>query len=49
MFQNYLKSAYRNLLRHRGASLIKLSGLSIGMCCCLLTLVVQSVCGPGQP
>ncbi len=39
MFQNYLKSAYRNLLRHKGASLIKLAGLSIGMCCCLLILV----------
>jgi putative ABC transport system permease protein len=39
MLQNYLKSAYRNLLRHKGASLIKLAGLSIGMCCCLLILV----------
>src|SRR5579863_3960504 len=39
MFQNYLKSAYRNLLRHKGASLIKLAGLSIGMCCCLLIMV----------
>ncbi|HLX65754.1 MAG TPA: ABC transporter permease, partial [Puia sp.] len=39
MFQNYLKSAYRNLLRHKGASLIKLAGLSMGMCCCLLILV----------
>jgi putative ABC transport system permease protein len=39
MFQNYLKSAYRNLLRHKGASMIKLAGLSIGMCCCLLILV----------
>jgi len=39
MFQNYLKSAYRNLLRRKGASLIKLAGLSIGMCCCLLILV----------
>jgi putative ABC transport system permease protein len=39
MFRNYLKTAYRNLLRHKGASLIKLAGLSIGMCCCLLILV----------
>src|ERR1700677_2135127 len=39
MFQNYLKTAYRNLLRHKGASLIKLAGLSIGMCCCLLILL----------
>jgi putative ABC transport system permease protein len=39
MFQNYLKTAYRNLLRHKGASLIKIAGLSIGICCCLLILV----------
>jgi putative ABC transport system permease protein len=39
MLQNYLKSAYRNLMRHKGASLIKLAGLSMGMCCCLLILV----------
>ncbi len=26
-------------MRHKGASLIKLAGLSIGMCCCLLILV----------
>ena len=39
MIKNYLTTAYRNLLRHKGASLIKLAGLSIGMCCCLLILV----------
>src|ERR1700722_13584579 len=39
MIKNYLITAYRNLLRHKGASLIKLAGLSIGMCCCLLILV----------
>ena len=36
MIKNYLKTAYRNLLRHKGASLIKLAGLSMGMACCLL-------------
>jgi len=39
MFRNYFKTAYRSLLRHKGASLIKLAGLSIGMCCCMLILV----------
>lgn len=39
MLYNYFKTAYRNLLRHKGASLIKLAGLSIGMCCCWLILV----------
>ncbi len=36
MIKNYLKTAYRNLLRHKVASLIKLAGLSMGMACCLL-------------
>jgi putative ABC transport system permease protein len=39
MIKNYLTTAYRNLLRHKGASLIKLAGLSMGMCCCVLILV----------
>jgi putative ABC transport system permease protein len=39
MFQNYFKTAYRNLVRHWSASLIKVAGLSIGICCCLLILV----------
>jgi hypothetical protein len=37
--KNYLTTAYRSLLRHKGASLIKVAGLSIGMCCCVLILV----------
>ena len=39
MFKSYLKTAWRSLLRHKGASLIKLAGLSIGMACCMLILV----------
>jgi putative ABC transport system permease protein len=39
MIKNYLKTAYRNLLRHKGATLVKLAGLSIGMACCMLILV----------
>jgi putative ABC transport system permease protein len=39
MIKNYLTTAYRNLWRHKGPTLIKLAGLSIGICCCLLILV----------
>ncbi len=39
MIKNYFKTAYRNLLRHKGAALVKLAGLSIGMACCMLILV----------
>ena len=42
MFKSYLKTAWRSLLRHRGATLVKLSGLAIGMCCCMLILVYIS-------
>ncbi|HXD76160.1 MAG TPA: ABC transporter permease [Puia sp.] len=38
MIKNYLKTALRNLWRHKGATVIKLAGLSIGICCCLLIL-----------
>src|ERR1700743_1916528 len=39
MIKNYLKTAYRNLMRHKSASLIKLAGLSMGMTCCVLILI----------
>src|ERR1700761_9006512 len=39
MFKSYLKTAWRSLLRHKGASLIKLAGLSIGIACCMLIVV----------
>ena len=39
MIKNYLTTAFRNFLRHKGASLVKLAGLSMGMCCCVLILV----------
>ena len=42
MIKSYLKTAFRNLLRHKGASLIKLAGLSMGMACCILILVYIS-------
>lgn len=36
MFYNYIKIAYRNLLRYKFISLINISGLAIGFTCCLL-------------
>ena len=41
MFQNYLKIAVRNLLRNKAYSFINISGLSLGVACCiLLTLYI---------
>ena len=39
MIKSYLKTACRNLLKHKGATIIKLLGLGIGMACCMLILV----------
>ena len=36
MLKNYIKIAYRNLVKHPGFSLINLFGLSVGMTCCVL-------------
>lgn len=36
MIRNYLKIAYRNLLRYKFISFINLFGLSVGLTCCLL-------------
>jgi putative ABC transport system permease protein len=36
MFANYLKIAWRNLLKNRTFSVINIFGLSIGLTCCLL-------------
>ena len=38
MFKNYLKIAYRNLIKHKSYSLINIFGLSLGITCCLLIL-----------
>ena len=43
MFTNYLKTAFRNLWKFRGYSLINILGLAIGVACVLLiTLYVQT-------
>ena len=36
MFRNYLKTAWRNLLKNKVFSLINILGLAIGLCCFLL-------------
>ena len=40
MFINYLKTAFRNLRRHTGYSLINILGLSIGMTCFILIALI---------
>ncbi|QNF32616.1 ABC transporter permease [Adhaeribacter swui] len=39
MFQNYLKIAIRNLLRHKAFSAINIFGLALGMATCLVILL----------
>lgn len=38
MIRNYLKIAFRNLIRHKGFSFLNISGLAIGMVCTILIL-----------
>jgi putative ABC transport system permease protein len=43
MIKNYLKIAWRNLLKNKGFSTINIFGLAIGIACCLLiTLYVTN-------
>lgn len=43
MFKNYLKIALRNLMKHKGYSLINIGGLSIGLALCIVIfLFVQN-------
>ncbi|WP_276498939.1 ABC transporter permease [Pontibacter litorisediminis] len=39
MIKNYLKMAYRNLMRHKVFSFINISGLALGMTCSILILL----------
>ena len=39
MWKNYLKIAFRSLRKYKGTSFINVSGLAIGMACCLVVLV----------
>ena len=33
MFKNYLKIAFRNILKHKGYSFINITGLALGLAC----------------
>jgi putative ABC transport system permease protein len=39
MFKNYIKTAFRNIKRHKGYSFINIFGLAVGMTVCLLMLM----------
>ena len=39
MLQNYLKIAFRNLLKYKGYSAINILGLAVGIACCLVILL----------
>jgi len=39
MFRNYLKIAWRNIVRNKAHSLINISGLAVGMACSMLILL----------
>jgi len=39
MFKNYLKVTLRNMLRHKGYSVINISGLAMGLTCCIFILL----------
>lgn len=39
MLKNYLKTALRSLLRHKGYSGINITGLAVGMTCCILIML----------
>ncbi len=39
MLKNYLKTAWRNLFRNKGYAVINISGLAIGLVCCLLIVL----------
>ena len=42
MFKNYLKIAYRNLIKYKFISFINIFGLTVGLACCLLILTYIS-------
>lgn len=49
MFKNYLKISLRNLLRYKAFSFINISGLAIGLCCCIIIFLhVRSETGYDQ-
>ncbi|MCP4726591.1 MAG: FtsX-like permease family protein [bacterium] len=39
MLKNYLKITFRNLLKHKSYSFLNITGLALGIACCLLILI----------
>jgi len=39
MIRNYIKTAFRNLIRHKMYSLLNVAGLAIGVACCIFILL----------
>jgi len=39
MLKNYLKIAFRNMKRHKGYSLINVTGLAVGLACCAVMML----------
>ncbi len=39
MIKNYFKTAIRNLIKHKGYSFINITGLALGISCCLLIIL----------
>ncbi|MCP4157721.1 MAG: ABC transporter permease [bacterium] len=39
LFKNYLKTAFRNAIKHKGHTCINIAGLSVGLAACLLLLL----------
>jgi len=39
MVKNYIRIAFRNLVKNKGASVINILGLAVGMACCILILL----------
>ena len=39
MFTNYLKVAFRNIIKHKGYSFINIAGLAVGMAVCILIIL----------
>ena len=39
MFKNYLKIALRNLRKNKGFSFINITGLAVGIACCIAIIL----------
>ncbi|GAJ10385.1 unnamed protein product, partial [marine sediment metagenome] len=39
MIKNFIKIALRNITKHKGYSFINITGLAVGMACCLLITI----------